>query len=560
MKCPKCGADMAEGSLYCEQCGEEIHMVPDYEPELEFSIIQSMNNIMADVNGDSPAALLESSEDEKRIGEISNAHSRNSPGGGASRQDGRNKGGQAGKETDMLYNRDGQNCKNDQMYEQRVQNDKRDNSDATKNDFQENVAENLHRKKNRLLILSVVCAGVIMVICVAGGIMLYLYNSYDYQLEQAMECLASQRYDKAIQYYSRALELDDKDIEVRFSLADTYFQKGNKIEYEYLLREIIHNTNADDAQLERAYGKLIAVYREKKDYNTINQILMACDNEKIQNIYQTYIAKPPEFSYQEGYYTEIVPLKLIAATTGKIYYTLDGTQPDDSSMEYTAPIFLDNGDHMVKACFVNEYGVYSSCVSKEFHVSITQVAAPDISVISGEYYYPMLIEVLDYYDGEVYYTTDGSEPGQHSLPYTGAIPMPIGRSTFKFAFVMQDGSISDIAERTYQLRLNTLISEKDAERKIVDYMVSTGKIYDSEGNYSEENAGQYKYQYQCVLNVNQESDYYMIAEIYKDEDGNMTKTGSYFAVDIYSGGLFKLQVDENSNYTLVEILIDSPEG
>ena len=29
MVCPKCGAEMPEGALLCEKCGEEIRVVPD---------------------------------------------------------------------------------------------------------------------------------------------------------------------------------------------------------------------------------------------------------------------------------------------------------------------------------------------------------------------------------------------------------------------------------------------------------------------------------------------------------------------------------------------------
>ena len=33
MKCPNCGEELKEGYLYCEKCGEEIMIVPDFEPE-----------------------------------------------------------------------------------------------------------------------------------------------------------------------------------------------------------------------------------------------------------------------------------------------------------------------------------------------------------------------------------------------------------------------------------------------------------------------------------------------------------------------------------------------
>lgn len=497
MKCPNCGADMTEGSLYCEHCGEDIHIVPDYEPELDLNMTETLHSIMKDVNSGDVQ-----DENEKRF-------------------------------VDNKF----------EPYE-----------DA-------DVAKKKGRRQRIIIIAMCIGAGVLLLAGLVGGMLFYQYNSYDFQLNRAMQCLAVNQYDQAISYYSRALELNSRDMEVRFSLAEAYFLKGNKVEYEYMLREIIRDGSANDEQLERAYGKLIAIYRDRGEYDTINEILLACENEKIQTAYQNYLAKTPEFSYEEGYYTEIVPLKLTATTAGRIYYTLDGSEPDENSLEYTAPIFLDNGDHTVKAFFMNEYGVCSRCVTKEYHITITQTAAPDISVISGEYSVPMMIEVLDGEDdGEVYYTTDGTEPDRHAIPYVGPIPMPVGKSEFRFAFVRDDGSISDVAVCVYQLRLNTSFVPEDAIARVVELMISTGRIYNEQGSFSEENGGQYKYQFLYAVNIHQTGDYYVIAEIFRDEEGNMTRTGSFFAVDIYTGQISRLQIDENGNYTLVEILIDSQEG
>lgn len=38
MKCQKCGADIPEGKIYCEQCGTAIQMVPDYSPDDDIEI------------------------------------------------------------------------------------------------------------------------------------------------------------------------------------------------------------------------------------------------------------------------------------------------------------------------------------------------------------------------------------------------------------------------------------------------------------------------------------------------------------------------------------------
>ena len=45
MKCQKCGAEMGSGHLYCEICGAEFQIVPNFEPEIENSIAESLSDI-----------------------------------------------------------------------------------------------------------------------------------------------------------------------------------------------------------------------------------------------------------------------------------------------------------------------------------------------------------------------------------------------------------------------------------------------------------------------------------------------------------------------------------
>ena len=40
---------MTEGHLYCEKCGEDIHIVPDFEPELERNMEQTIHTILEEL-------------------------------------------------------------------------------------------------------------------------------------------------------------------------------------------------------------------------------------------------------------------------------------------------------------------------------------------------------------------------------------------------------------------------------------------------------------------------------------------------------------------------------
>ncbi len=403
----------------------------------------------------------------------------------------------------------------------------------------------------------IVCLVGFMAVGLFAGIKIWQYYSYDHQLRNAVAYAEQSNYEWAEYYYRRALEIDDSDIDVFFALADACLQKGNKIEYEYLLTNIIKNPGCSEEQLRQAYGKLIAIYRDRDEYETIHEMLSASENEKIKNAYQAYLASPPEFNFEEGYYTKAIPLKLTSATTGKIYYTMDGTEPDSESLLYTAPILLEKSAE-IKAIVINEYGVSSSVVSMEYQVHLSMEEEPEISVISGEYDIPMLIEVEQKDGKEVYYTTDGTKPTLHSSLYLAPIPMPLGKSFYCFAYVEEDGTCGKVAQRTYELHLDAEVTVPDAEALVVEYMLILGTIFNEDGTFSENSTARYLYQYQYVITIEGAGDYYVVAEVYQDESGVQNKTGSFYAVSTQKKECFKLLMDENNNYSLVDILIDSP--
>jgi len=48
MKCPKCGADIPDEYMYCGKCGHEIRIVPEFEPEVENKINETLFGIATD--------------------------------------------------------------------------------------------------------------------------------------------------------------------------------------------------------------------------------------------------------------------------------------------------------------------------------------------------------------------------------------------------------------------------------------------------------------------------------------------------------------------------------
>lgn len=470
MNCPKCGAELEEGSLYCTVCGEDIHIVPDFESEVEQSMQDTLEQIAEELQ------------------------------------------------------------------------------DTTKTD-----AKKRPQKPNKSYLGWLICIFFLIIIVLAGvivGAWYHMEHSIEYQLSRAMQCAREQKYEQAVDYYLRALELGSMDQEVGFALAECYYAMDNVGGYENQLLELIDGGLLSQHQLERAYAGLIQSYRARNDYQTIDSLLNNCDNDIIRSSYQNLQAKAPEFGFEEGYYQEIIPLKLSSNTAGTIYYTMDGSEPDENSTVYTAPIFLDNGEYTIKAVFVNQYGLVSDVVTKKYQIELQIPIAPDVETASGEYSSPTMIRI-NCEDGEaVYYTMDGTVPTDKSTRYAGAFPMPLGDSVYNFAIIEEDGIVGEVAQRSYSLQLHTDITVDMATITVYNEMLRTGRIQTPEG-YAGEN-GIYQYRFQYPLTV-EEEDYYIFAEMHVDENGGSIRTGSFYAVQAYNCICYKLLIDESNNYSIAEI-------
>lgn len=464
MKCPNCGAEMKEGHLYCENCGEDIHIVPDFEPELERNIEQSLGQLIEE-------AVPSASEKEK----ISSKNIKKLAGLGA--------------------------------------------------------------------------IGIIVLCLIVSVVMGGHYFSPEYQIKSARQATTKGNYEKAIQHYTRAMELDHFSVDLKFELAEVYFLRNDKTEYEYWLSDIVNDPSTDAEQLESAYGKLIAIYRARGEYQAINNMLLKCPSDAIKAAYHGYLAEPPQFSVAPGEYKEVQALKLTVTGKGTIYYTTNGNVPDETSDHYTAPILLENGDYQINAIFVNENGVHSEMTSASYSIDVEELEAPEINIEGGEYNSPLYITVMN--DPEnVYYTIDGSTPTMDSMLYTDPIPMPLGVTGFRFAR-LETGRTSVVVERTYTFILDTDITAEMAVDKVREYSLETGKILDNSGHFDETKAC-YQYQFLWVVNINDINDFYVVAEVLVDAEGIAAKTGNYFAINAYTGNFYKLLI-EDGKFTLVEV-------
>lgn len=252
-------------------------------------------------------------------------------------------------------------------------------------------------------------------------------------------------------------------------------------------------------------------------------------------------------------YTAPYEVSISDALGGVVYYTLDGSEPTESSKAYTGAFSLSASDVQatypnvtLRAAAFDKNGEKTGEISISFMLEggtdtaaagtdtvaegavTTAVAAPQVTPESGTYEEDADIEVTAEDGAKIYYTLDGSEPTEESIEYVGTIKMPPETSTFK-AIAVKDGVTSDVTTCEYTLNVYYDVSPQQA---LINVLMATDEILDNDMNTADgyaqmQNIGIYEIDgYQ----------YYIVRVDFYSTDGALTSS-QYDAVGVNYGGV-----------------------
>lgn len=397
MRCPKCHAEIEEGYLYCKNCGEEIRIVPDYDPQVEDMLSGSLKDVVkeAQQNASEKAAGVQSAAGQSGEKTASNA------------------GASASRKTEGTSRTAGNGRKR-------------------------------HSRKRRLT-EGVLC---ICILAIAGLISVTLFrrNSYDYQYQLAVKAAADNDADRALKYLSRAMELEPDQTYMWLFKAQIEKDSGDREAAEESCRYILSKLDPDNQEV---YTMLIEMYIEEGDLDSVKDTLSRCPVQAVKNSFADYIAAVPTASFADGIYYDTMEIELDADGLD-IYFTTDGTKPTVNSTKYEGPIRLTEGSNTIRAVAVSPRGVLSDEAIFSYEISYLEAEPPVVSPDSGEY--PAEVEiVVQVPDGcTVLYTLDGSLPTLDSAVYEA--PVKIRTSTvFTAVSVSMSGRFSESVVRRYTI-------------------------------------------------------------------------------------------------------------
>lgn len=471
MKCPKCGKELNDGHMYCEECGGEVNLVPEFETEVEESIATSIKSVV-------------------------------------------------------------------------------DKAEIAENDSIENTGDNdtwfdmkIKKKSFGSFVLSGGFLAVIIFLLTAFGMGGYtIWQKSEYFHELLMEYhLDKDNPMKAISYMESIIERNPQKASNLFRLCDLYEQIDMEEKAQALYHDMLDDSRLSLDQKVEAAKQIVLYYEKNELYQEISEFLKELSDHEIQLVFLDYMSSTVNFSQPEGTYASLITLKLSCEGIGSIHYTTDGSVPTKDSELYSGTIFLEAGENIISAVFINEYGVAGTVVTKTYIIESKQVSPPEVLTYSGTYNSPVRIEIERNSESSIYYTTDGTAPDRNSTLYIGNLYVPLGKSTFKFVAVDHNGKISEIVTRDFNVVLDTEMTIEDATNHLVEQMVSQGKESDGHGHivYDESHILIYEYLYPMTVSVGH--DCYYFAEVLRNVTTmEQHRTGRYFGVDIRTGKIYEL--------------------
>lgn len=359
MRCKKCGAELRDDVDYCYNCGSPVRLAPDYS-SLESVLAGSVNDIML--------------EDEDDL------------------------------EFDINT---GERKKNNLSVH-----DKKDK------ELKEALKEKQEkRKKKRKIAMLCSVLGVVILLGIVSALFI-TSNSYSYQMYMGNKKVESKEYSTALKYFKRAVNLNSQKAAPLDGEGRAYF--GLK-DYDNAIAVLKEGIDVEE-NYPNTYLTLCKVYETKGDLDSITDIFEDVDNEKVFEKCEGYYCAMPKVSLKSGNYNVEKKVALKSTTGGNIYYTLDGSEPNEKSEKYKEGIeFNRDGEYFLQAVCINEKGIRSLVAREDFKFDLPIIESPGITPDTGLYTSDITIEVTVPENCTVYYTWDGKEPTSKSAMYSTPI-------------------------------------------------------------------------------------------------------------------------------------------
>ena len=398
MKCANCGAELNPGTLYCPKCGCEVQVVSE-QSVLEDELLDFLRDdedlkrlgaanqkkTAGGVPGQAGTAYVDKAEASAktaasgRIGSAEKAGNMDQtvrlsskeagaqatiPYAGAGMVSGACPGGSAGSRKAVSAGKISASGKKDSSRKIKKEAVRKKHPAQAQGTAQSTGKKKRIRisRQMRLLtgtILLAACAVILIAaLAVRAGAVSRFY-------EKAEIAYNTGDYDSAKVWLLKVLEREEDSEESVLLLAQVYAKQGESenAEAQFLLALELN------PESEEACEGLLELYRDEGDYDSIVAMEETVTSQALRELVEDYIVEVPEASVEGGTYYEEFEVRLTAQTGCKIYYTLDGSDPEEKGLLYDDEIVIsETGETTLRAVSMSEDGFYSEVLEETYTI------------------------------------------------------------------------------------------------------------------------------------------------------------------------------------------------
>lgn len=455
MKCPNCGQEIQAGHLYCEKCGMEIQMVPDFEPEIENSITEALSTVAEEIEEKEPDAIgtgdelfAEPSRKNWILIALGTAVAVALIGIGAALlihfkfsvpyqlESARKYAQQEDYETALIY--------------------------------LDRAIELEPHNVDQIMLKASYC---------------YRLNRLDQAAEVLQELIeknplseeqAEQAYESIVYIYDelgRYEEINELLLQCQDDSIVTMFQNYMAMspEFNYAAGsydEIVYlslsaNTTGtiyytlDGSEPSRTSLRYTAPISLESGTYQVSALFIndyGIESQVVKNWYEINLTvpQPPQVIVESGRYLLPSQIEVLLSTEGTIYYTTDGSEPNIDSLRYTQPIDMPLGQTNYKFVVISEEGVSSEIVNRtyEFRPDTDISVEKAISNVTSALYQRGVLSDLQGHSFEI--------KGKYVFAYDTIVEIPELGYYYKLSeYVESENGIRTKTERLYAVELYT---------------------------------------------------------------------------------------------------------
>ncbi|MDC7288752.1 chitobiase/beta-hexosaminidase C-terminal domain-containing protein [Blautia schinkii] len=291
-------------------------------------------------------------------------------------------------------------------------------------------------------------AGVVLCVLIAVFLVMLCYrqlHTFSALYNRANKAYINQDFDKAFVCLQEALEKQPDNLSANLLLARLLEEEDDAKSAIMVLQPMV-KMYQDNVPL---YQLMVRLLSYEGRTGEIKKLLEACDDQKVLEACADYVCMEPVSSLPPGTYTSVRQVEL-SAEYKRIYYTLDGSMPTQSSPKYSGPITLNEGTTELNAFGINDNNIPSGIITRKYVIVLNEPEPPEITPESGNYTSSTKIEVKVPDGCRAYYAFD-QVPTVQSTEYVRPVAMPQGYHVFNVILVAANGKVSENVSKNYYL-------------------------------------------------------------------------------------------------------------